>query len=78
MTFAAPAPGVELEADAARPKPDTVGVREGGWFVRVVIFAVVVFWLVPVVGVLVTSFRPEANVDSIGLVDRVRAPVPRR
>jgi alpha-glucoside transport system permease protein len=66
MTFAAPAPGVNLEADAARPKPDTVGVREGGWFVRVVIFAVVVFWLIPVVGVLVTSFRPEANVDSTG------------
>ena len=66
MTFAAPAPGVDLEADAARPKPDTVGVREGGWFVRVVIFAVVVFWLIPVVGVLVTSFRPEANVDSTG------------
>ncbi|MET1003359.1 MAG: carbohydrate ABC transporter permease [Acidimicrobiia bacterium] len=66
MTLAAPAPGVDLDADAARPKPDTVGVREGGWFVRVVILAVVVFWLIPVVGVLVTSFRPEANVDSSG------------
>ena len=66
MTFTAPAPGVDLEAPEERPKPDTVGVSEGGWFVRVVIFAVVVFWLIPVVGVLVTSFRPEANVDSSG------------
>jgi alpha-glucoside transport system permease protein len=66
MTLAGPvAPDIASDAGAP-PARDTVGVKEGGWFVRVVIFAVVIFWLIPVAGVLVTSFRPEANVDSTG------------
>jgi alpha-glucoside transport system permease protein len=41
--------------------------RGGGkWFVRIVITAVVLIWLIPVAGVLVTSLRPEADVDTTG------------
>jgi alpha-glucoside transport system permease protein len=41
-------------------------VREGGWFVRIAIVAIVIIWLIPTLGVLITSFRPEALVDSTG------------
>jgi alpha-glucoside transport system permease protein len=44
----------------------TVGVRSGGWFVRITILVVVLLWLIPTAGVLVSSFRPEAEVDSTG------------
>jgi alpha-glucoside transport system permease protein len=50
----------------AAPRGASADVRKGGWFVRVTIFVVVVIWLVPTVGVLVTSFRPEALVDTTG------------
>jgi alpha-glucoside transport system permease protein len=40
--------------------------RGGGWFVRITILAIVVLWLVPTMGVLVTSFRPESLVDTTG------------
>ena len=58
-----------LPTEVQSPKPGdegTVGVREGGWFVRITIIAVVVLWMIPAAGVLVTSFRPESAVDSTG------------
>ena len=65
MTLTAPLS--EIEEPAATPaKGETVGVRQGGWFVRITILAVVLLWLIPVAGVLITSFRPEALVDSTG------------
>lgn len=43
------------------------GSRAGGsWFVRITILVVVLIWLFPVAGVLVTSFRPEDVVDTTG------------
>jgi len=61
---------------SAQPIPATVQVRSkgdealdarhAGWFVRITILAIVLIWLVPTVGVLVTSFRPEDLVDSTG------------
>jgi alpha-glucoside transport system permease protein len=42
------------------------GARQGGWFVRITVIAIVVLWLIPTVGVLITSFRPENLVDSSG------------
>jgi alpha-glucoside transport system permease protein len=36
------------------------------WFVRITIVVVALIWLFPVAGVLVTSFRPEAVVDTTG------------
>jgi alpha-glucoside transport system permease protein len=40
--------------------------RGGGWFVRIAVIAVVILWLIPSLGVLITSFRPEQLVDSTG------------
>ena len=41
-------------------------LRHGGWFIRITIIAIVVVWLIPTLGVLITSFRPESLVDSSG------------
>jgi alpha-glucoside transport system permease protein len=65
MTLTAPLPS-DVE-EAAPPAPDAAGdVRKGGWFPRIVIALVVALWLVPTVGVLVTSFRPEQQVETTG------------
>jgi alpha-glucoside transport system permease protein len=40
--------------------------RRGGWFVRIAVIVIVLLWLIPTAGVLITSFRPEALVDSTG------------
>jgi alpha-glucoside transport system permease protein len=55
----------------AIPIPETSGghapgVRRGGWFVRITILVIVLLWLIPTVGVLITSFRPENLVESSG------------
>jgi alpha-glucoside transport system permease protein len=65
MTLTAPLPSdVETEAP---PAPDaSADVRKGGWFPPVIIALVVALWLVPTVGVLVTSFRPEQQVETTG------------
>jgi alpha-glucoside transport system permease protein len=65
MTLTAPLP-TDVEAGAPPPPGEADEVRGGGWFVRITILVVVALWLVPTVGVLVTSFRPEAAVESTG------------
>ncbi|HEX4905203.1 MAG TPA: carbohydrate ABC transporter permease [Acidimicrobiales bacterium] len=40
--------------------------RKGQWFVRIAITIVVLLWLIPTMGVLVTSFRPEQLADETG------------
>ena len=40
--------------------------RSGGWFVRIAVLVIVVIWMIPTAGVLITSFRPEALVDTTG------------
>ncbi|HEY7755628.1 MAG TPA: carbohydrate ABC transporter permease [Actinomycetota bacterium] len=57
---AAPAPS------GRPPKEEPIGSRKGGWLVRIVVLVIVLIWLIPTVGVLVTSFRPEEAVDSSG------------
>jgi alpha-glucoside transport system permease protein len=64
MTVAPPIDGTAV--DEAPPSGAASDVRKGGWFVRITIFVVVVLWLIPTVGVLVTSFRPEELVDTSG------------
>lgn len=57
------------EAPPVVASPGAPGVgeaRHGGWFVRITILIVVLLWSIPTVGVLITSFRPEALVDSTG------------
>ncbi|HEU4526962.1 MAG TPA: carbohydrate ABC transporter permease [Actinomycetota bacterium] len=51
------------EAQESRAPGD---VRKGGWFVRIAILVIVVLWMIPTVGVLITSFRPENLVDASG------------
>jgi alpha-glucoside transport system permease protein len=47
-------------------KGESIGVRQGGWFTRIVITVVVLLWLIPVLGVLITSFRPDSLVETTG------------
>jgi alpha-glucoside transport system permease protein len=63
MSVAQPAP------PAAAPPPSgeaAIGVRRGGWAIKISILVIVLVWLIPTAGVLVTSFRPEALIDSSG------------
>jgi alpha-glucoside transport system permease protein len=41
-------------------------IRTGGWFVRIAVLVIVLLWIIPTLGVLVTSFRPEQLVDTSG------------
>jgi alpha-glucoside transport system permease protein len=64
---AVPVPEVRPAAreEAARDE-EAPGARHGGWFVRITIAVIVVLWLIPTVGVLITSFRPETLVNDSG------------
>jgi alpha-glucoside transport system permease protein len=65
MTLTAPLP-TDVETGAPPPPGEGAEVRRGGWFVRITILIVVALWLVPTVGVLITSFRPESVVNTSG------------
>jgi alpha-glucoside transport system permease protein len=65
MTLTAPLP-TDVEEAAPPPSGTAADVRKGGWFVRITIIVVVALWLVPTLGVLVTSFRPQAVVNTTG------------
>jgi alpha-glucoside transport system permease protein len=41
-------------------------VRRGGWFVRIAIVAICILWLIPALGVLITSFRDADLVNTTG------------
>jgi len=47
-------------------KVEAIGVRKGGWFVRITILAFVLLWLIPAAGVLITSVRPAEAVNGSG------------
>jgi alpha-glucoside transport system permease protein len=74
MTMAAPIPTEtpELAEDVPRSRrrqrssESPLGERRSGWFVRIVILVIVVIWLIPVAGVLVTSFRPANLANTTG------------
>ena len=58
---------VPLPVDVAdAPAPRKAATHSSGWFVRITVAVVVLIWLIPTAGVLVTSFRPEALADSTG------------
>ena len=61
-----PLPEADVKKPAATSTKGVDEVRTGGWVVRITIAVIVILWLIPTVGVLVTSFRPEALVDSTG------------
>jgi alpha-glucoside transport system permease protein len=56
----------DVPAPPAAGKGEVMGVRKGGWFVRITILIVVLIWLIPTAGVLISSFRTPALVDSTG------------
>ena len=70
MSVTAPAPPPDFVATQrrkpAKARAGTVGLTHAGWFTRIVILVVVLLWLVPTVGVLVTSFRPVNLVENSG------------
>ena len=43
-----------------------LGERSGSWFVRVAVIIIVVVWSIPTIGVLISSFRPESEVNNTG------------
>ncbi len=59
-----PMPVEVAEAPPAASKAPRV--HSSSWFVRIAIIVVVIIWLIPTLGVLITSFRPEALSDRSG------------
>jgi len=43
-----------------------LGRWRGGWFVRITIVVVVLLWIIPTLGVLISSFRPADLVETTG------------
>jgi alpha-glucoside transport system permease protein len=60
------APPVGPAVPAPTPTGDTHTQRRGGWFVRLTILTLVALWLIPTVGVFVTSFRDPELVNTTG------------
>jgi alpha-glucoside transport system permease protein len=63
MSAAAPPVSQPLEGTG---KSMPLESKQSGWFVRITILVVVVLWLIPTAGVLITSFRPEQLADTTG------------
>jgi alpha-glucoside transport system permease protein len=63
---AQPVPPVDPAIQAPVATGAAGEVRKGGWLVRIAVLVIVVVWLIPTLGVLITSFRAEALVDSEG------------
>jgi alpha-glucoside transport system permease protein len=77
MSLTAPLPtDVESAPPSKATKPSSApGRRSGGkWFVRIVIFVVVLLWMIPVVGVLVTSFRTAELANQTGWWEAIADP----
>jgi alpha-glucoside transport system permease protein len=66
LTVPLPTEVEEAPSGATVTESETVGVRRGGWFTKIVIIVVVLLWLIPTLGVVVTSFRPEDLADTTG------------
>ena len=62
------AQAVDVRGTPAEASPGAgVGeVRKTGWFVRITIVVVVLLWLIPTIGVLISSLRPPELVESTG------------
>jgi alpha-glucoside transport system permease protein len=76
MSLTAPLPADVESVSPSEPTKTTAhrGRSGGKWFVRIVILLVVLLWLIPVIGVLVTSFRSEALANQTGWWEAIRHP----
>jgi alpha-glucoside transport system permease protein len=63
---AQPVPSVDPGIQAPVATGAAGEVRKGGWLVRIAVLIIVILWLIPTVGVLITSFRVESLVDVEG------------
>ena len=66
MSVGVESPPIRPVAGAAPPREEPIGIRKGGWFVRITVLVIVLVWLIPTIGVLVSSFRQEELVDTTG------------
>ena len=57
---------VSGEVPDAPVAEDSDAKRSAGWFVRITLLVVIVLWLIPTVGVLITSFRDQELVNTTG------------
>jgi alpha-glucoside transport system permease protein len=72
MSVSQPVPPI---TEPLEPSKDAgLGVSQGGWFTRIAVLVIVVLWLIPAAGVLITSFRPESLVDTTGWWTVLAAP----
>ena len=62
----APVTVTPLVPDAPVATDGGVGGTRASWFVRITILVVIALWLVPTLGVLITSFRDESVVNDTG------------
>lgn len=64
MSTSAPPVGPTLPTPT--PTGQGAALKQGGWFVRITILVIVALWLIPTIGVLVTSFRSPDLVNATG------------
>ncbi len=57
---------IATEATARKAPRGESGVQKAGWFTRITITILCVLWALPVVGLIVTSFRPLDDVNESG------------
>ena len=74
MSLTAPLPEALPQSPQKGSATGAIGVRQGGWFTRITLLVVALLWLVPVAGVLVTSFRPAALANSTGWWEAIGKP----
>jgi alpha-glucoside transport system permease protein len=62
-----PAPVAATEADIKEPgsRPPKEK-RSGSWFSRIVLLVLGVLWTIPTIGLLITSVRPQVDVEQVG------------
>ena len=62
MAAATPAPKTRRRATSSREGQP----QKAGWFARIVVFILCFLWIVPVIGLLLTSFRPRDDAQNTG------------
>ncbi|MBW3619365.1 MAG: carbohydrate ABC transporter permease [Actinobacteria bacterium] len=72
---AAPAPDTEEWSDTDATSGGGPRPGAGGWIVRIALAVIVLVWTIPTIGLLVSSFRPEAAVRTSGWWSQITTPL---